>query len=50
MTETTSKLREEIINATRVKSNDFLGVDIEDTNGNLRSTYDILLDIAKIWE
>ena len=26
------------------------GVDLTDTNGQFRSTYDILLDISKVWD
>ena len=28
----------------------FAGISIEDTNGELRSTYDILSDLAKVWD
>ena len=45
---TTSKLNQQIIDLT--KTQDSLGVSLLDMNGNYRSTYDILLDIAKVWD
>lgn len=47
---TEAKKRQVIMDYTRVASNDFQGVDILDSNGNLRDTYHILLDIAKIYK
>ena len=47
---TVSKMKKAIQNATKVKSNNFMGVDIEDANGNLRSTFAILTDISRIWD
>lgn len=35
---------------TAVASNAYQGVDVLDANGNLRNTYDILLDIAKVYK
>lgn len=32
------------------KTQDNLGVSLLDMNGNYRSTYEILLDIAKVWD
>lgn len=45
---TTSKLNQQIIDLT--KTQDGFGVSLLDVNGNYRSTYDILLDIANVWE
>lgn len=35
---------------TAVQENGYQGVSVLDSNGNLRDTYDILLDIADIYE
>ena len=45
---TSSKLNQQIIDLT--KTQDGFGVSLLDMNGNYRSTYDILLDIANVWE
>ncbi len=45
---TTSKLNQQIMDLT--KTQDGLSVSLLDMNGNYRSTYDVLLDIAKIWD
>lgn len=45
---TTSKMDQQIKNLT--KTQDTLGVSLLDMNGNYRSTYEILLDIAKVWD
>lgn len=45
---TTSKMNQQIIDLT--KTQDSFGVSLLDMNGNYRSTYDILLDIAKVWD
>jgi len=45
---TTSKLNQQIMDLT--KTQDGLSVSLLDMNGNYRSTYEILLDIAKIWD
>ena len=45
---TVSKLNQQIKDLTRTQDN--LGVSLLDMNGNYRSTYDILLDIAKVWD
>lgn len=37
-------------NFTAVASNNFKGVSLLDANGNYRSTYEILQDIADIWQ
>ena len=47
---TTSKMDETIRNFTSVASNNFEGVSILDENGNYRSTYEILQDIADIYD
>lgn len=46
--ETTSKLNSQIKSLTAV--NGEMGVSILDANGNYRDTYDILLDISKVWD
>lgn len=48
MIENTSKLREQVKALTNVNGNG--GVDILTESGAFRSTYDILLDIAEIWD
>lgn len=47
---TESKTRKLIMDYTAVASNGFKGVDVYDDNGNLRSTYAILQDIADIYK
>lgn len=47
---TASKLRETILTATSVASNDFKGFDIFDDNGNYKDTYEIMLGIAEIYD
>ena len=47
---TKSKTDQLIRDYTAVASNNFKGVSVLDDNGNLRSTYDILLDISKIYK
>jgi len=47
---TESKTRKLIMDYTAVASNGFKGVDVYDDNGNLRSTYEILQDIADIYK
>lgn len=47
---TASKTQEDIKKLTAVKSNDYLGVDILEANGNLKDTYDILLGIADVYK
>ena len=46
---TQSKTDETIRHYTAVASNAYKGVSVLDSNGNLRNTYDILLDISKIY-
>lgn len=46
---TVSKLRETIMNATKVASNEYKGIDLLDKNGNYRSTASVLQDIADIY-
>ena len=41
VTITQSKMRDVIMAATKVESNDFQGFDILDENGNYKSTYEI---------
>ena len=48
--ETQSKLRETIKNATKTKSNNFMGFDILDDKGAYKSTYEIMLGIAKLYD
>lgn len=47
---TKSKTDQIIRDYTAVASNAYKGVSVLDENGNLRDTYDILLDIAEIYE
>ena len=46
---TRSKTDQIIRDYTAVASNMYQGVSVLDPNGNLRDTYDILLDISKIY-
>lgn len=48
--QTTAKSQKIIKDYTAVASNGFKGVDILDENGNFRSTYEILQDIADVYE
>lgn len=48
--QTTSKLRQAIMDATRTKSNNMRGVDILDSKGNYLSTYQVLLKISQVFE
>ena len=50
MITTQSKLRQTILEATKVASNNFQGFDILDDNGNYKSTYQIMLGIADIYK
>ena len=47
---TRSKTNSIIQDYTAVASNNYKGVSVLDDNGNLRNTYDILLDIARVYE
>jgi chromosome segregation ATPase len=47
---TRAKMQGLIKDYTAVASNAYEGIDILDANGNLRDTYDILLDIAKVYQ
>ncbi len=47
---TQSKLRDVIKEATAVASNEYKGFDILDDNGNYKSTYEIMLGIAQIYQ
>jgi len=49
VTTTISKLRDTIKSATAVASNGFKGFDILTETGNYKSTYEILLGIAEIY-
>ena len=49
MLATQSKLRDTIKEATAVASNGFKGFDIFDDNGNYKSTYEIMLGIADVY-
>lgn len=46
---TKSKTDQIIRDYTAVASNMYKGVSVLDANGNLRDTYDILLDISKVY-
>lgn len=48
--QTKSKLADTIRNFTAVASNDYKGINILDDNNNYRSTYEILLDISKVYK
>ena len=48
--QTTSKTQATIKAYTAVASNAGKGIDVLDANGNLRDTYDILLDISKVYK
>lgn len=50
MLTTQSKLRDTIKEATAVASNNFKGFDILDDNGNYKSTYEIMLGIADVYD
>ena len=45
-----SKMRELIMNATKVASNSYKGFDIQNELGNYKSTYEIMLGLANIWD
>ena len=45
-----SKMRELIMNATKVASNNYKGFDIQDELGRYKSTYEILLGLGQIWD
>lgn len=47
---TQSKLRDTIKEATAVASNEYKGFDILDENGNYKSTYEIMLGIAEVYD
>lgn len=47
---TQAKTQQLIQKYTAVASNAYKGVDVLDANGNLKNTYDILLDIAKVYK
>lgn len=49
MITSTSKLRDIIMDLTKVKSNNFKGFDILTNNGEYKDTYEILLGISKVW-
>lgn len=48
--QTSSKIDESVRNFTATASNNFEGISILDENGNYRSTYEILQDIADIYD
>ena len=45
-----SKMRDLIMNATKVASNNYKGFDIQDELGRYKSTYEIMLGLAQIWD
>ncbi len=47
---TQSKLRQTIMDATKVKSNGYTGFDILDENGNYKSTYEMLKGISEVFQ
>lgn len=47
---TQSKLRKTILEATKAATADKKGVDILDSNGNYKSTYEILRDISSVYD
>lgn len=47
---TQSKTDKIIRDYTAVASNNYKGISVLDDNGNLRNTYDILLDISKVYK
>lgn len=47
---TTSKLRDTIMSATKAASSDDKGFDILDSNGNYKSTYEILQGLADLYD
>lgn len=48
--QTESKLRESIMNLTKVASNGYKGFDILDENGNYKSFYERMLGLSEIYE
>lgn len=48
--QTSSKLNEQVINLTKAAGNNYKGVSLLDDNGNYRSTYEILQDIADVYD
>ena len=47
---TQSKLRKTIMDITKVSSNDYMGFDILDENGNYKSTFEMLSGIAEVYK
>ena len=47
---TQSKLRKTIMDATKVQGNNYTGFDILDSNGNYKTTYEMLKGIAEVWK
>lgn len=45
-----SKMRDLIMNATKVASNNYKGFDIQDELGRYKSTYEIMLGLSQIWD
>ena len=50
VTTSVSKLRDTIMSATKVESNNFKGFDIFDENGNYKDTYEIMLGLSEIYD
>ena len=48
--ETQSKLRQTILDATKVASNNYMGFDIQEMNGSYKTTYQMLKGIADIYQ
>ena len=47
---TQSKLRQTIMDITKVQKNGYKGFDILDDNGNYKSTYEMLKGIAEVYD
>ena len=47
---TQSKLRQTIMDVTKVQKNGYKGFDILDSNGNYKTTYEMLKGIAEVWK
>lgn len=45
-----SKMRDLIMNATKVASNNYKGFDIQDELGRYKSTFEIMLGLSQIWD
>ncbi len=48
--ETQSKLRSTIMNATKLKSNNYMGIDILDDKGAYKNTFTIMKELSSVYE